>query len=64
VAQASGLIILISAVGTVVFLFAIDHYYRIREKRAEEALEQIKEQAHRQAYIEIKEEGDEPNIAA
>ena len=60
----SEIIVLVTAVGAVVFLFAMDYYFRFQEKRAEMMLARIKDESRPPAYIEIKEEGDEPNIAA
>jgi len=59
----SEIIVLLTAVGAVVFLFAMDYFFRYQEKQAELTLAQAEEEARPPAYIEIKED-DEPNIAA
>ncbi|MDP1809490.1 MAG: hypothetical protein Q8L35_08145 [Actinomycetota bacterium] len=64
VGQSSEIIVLITAIGTVVFLFAMDYYFRYQERQAELHLAQAKEESRAPVYIEIAEEGDEPNIAA
>lgn len=60
----SGIIVLLTAVGSVAFLLGMDHFYRIREQRAEMLLAQAEEETRPQPYIEISEESDEPHLAA
>jgi len=60
----SGVIVLLTAVGSVAFLLGMDHFYRTQEHRAEIALAQTEEETRPQPYIEIAEEGDEPHLAA
>jgi len=64
VGQSSEIIVLFTAIGAVIFLFAMDSYFRHQEKQAELNLARTHEEVSHQAYIEISEEGDEPNIAA
>lgn len=60
----SDIIILMAALGAVLFLFTTDHLFRKRESRAEKALEETKEQVSRSAFLETNEKGEEPDLAA
>ncbi len=62
--RSSEIIVLLTAVGAVVFLFAMDYFFRYQERQAEITLARAEEEARPPAYIEMQEEGDEPNIAA
>lgn len=63
-ALSSDIVILLAALGAVLFLFTADHFFRKREIRAEEALEKTKEQAEGPAFLEINDKSDEPDLAA
>lgn len=63
-ALSNGIIILVAAIGAVIFLFSIDYYFRIQEQRAELALEESKDHVNNETLIELKEKGDETNLAA
>ena len=63
VGQSSEIIVLITAIGAVIFLFAMDYIFRYQERQAELHLAQVREESQQPAYIEISEEGDD-NIAA
>lgn len=60
----SDIIILMAALGAVLFLFTTDHFFRERENRAEQELEETKEQASSSAFLEISDKDEEQNLAA
>ena len=60
----NGIIVLGAAIGAVIFLFFTDYYFRVQEHRAELSLTETKSQANNETLIELKEEGDEANLAA
>ena len=62
----SELIILFTAIGTVIFLFSMDYWFRMLEEKTQVNGATTKELPEKQpdAYLDVGEERDEPNIAA
>jgi hypothetical protein len=66
---ANSIHVIFAAIGAVIFLFIMDSYFRGQEEQAAAAGRRAGEQmaepsVSKPSYIEIKNEGDEPNLAA
>lgn len=72
----SEIVVILAAVGAVIFLFLMDYYYRkLESKYAEETLdidealdatlnEAIETTPEPDTYVEMNDQSDEPNVAA